>query len=204
MILQCLLLSLVFTYFWRFCVCADAPVLVWGEGRCWRDCYNVLPPTEQLQAQWVVTTSDTRLTDNTNFNFQWHSVFLPGGWNAGTKTVIVRWIEGRNYLIKWYSEPQWWHQNTYTFTEIPWLWVSWVNLDIASQSTCCYLWLPLYLWNTRIEANCTKSSPAKNTLYTCHMSEAVCDLCDSVTPWPGWGGVRGVQSLVCHRSDCFE
>ena len=31
--------------------------------------YNVLPPTEQLQGQWVVTTSDTKL-DNTNFNFQ--------------------------------------------------------------------------------------------------------------------------------------
>ena len=47
---------------------ADAPKL--GS-----DCYNVLPPTEQLQGQWVVTTSDTRL-DNTNFGLIFNDILF--------------------------------------------------------------------------------------------------------------------------------
>ena len=55
----------------RSAVCegeADAPKL--GS-----DCYNVLPPTEQLPGQWVVTTSDTRL-DNTNFGLIFNDILF--------------------------------------------------------------------------------------------------------------------------------
>ena len=57
---------------------ADAPVLL------------VLPPTEQLQGQWVVTTSDA-CDNNTNFVLIFNDIlfFLPRGWNAGTMSTIV-------------------------------------------------------------------------------------------------------------------
>ena len=45
------------------------PLCVCEEKADAAETYNVLPPTEQLQGQWVVTTSDTKL-DNTHFNFQ--------------------------------------------------------------------------------------------------------------------------------------
>ena len=55
------------------------PPCVRGRQMLGSDCYNVLPPTEQLQGQWVVTTSDTRY-DNTNFVLIFNDIlfFSPG------------------------------------------------------------------------------------------------------------------------------